>query len=131
MKTVLIIGCIALAGCAGFLYYKKRKQSLQFPFETKTLDGTLNFPDVIGYFKTKNLKQNEDIPFIAQNDISGAFSKKSHTPFPEPKPEYITIVLGVYNEKSNTLAHCQVLYVKGLDDKTKEVLGNESLVVLQ
>ena len=131
MKTILIIGCIALAGCAGFLYYKKRMQNFKIPFETKTVDGTLNFSDIIGYFKTKSLKQEEDIPFIAQNDTAGAFSKKAHTPFPGSKSDYKTIVLGVHTEKSNTLTHCQVLYVKEIDEKTKEVLGNESLVVLQ
>ena len=130
MKTVIIIGCVALVGCAGYLYYRKNKKNL-IPIETKTVDGILNFSDVLGYFKSKNLIQGKDIPFIAQNDISGAFSKKTHNPFPEPKEGYKTIVLGVYNEKADTISHCQVLYVKELDDKTKEVLGKEDLVVLQ
>ena len=130
MKTVIRIGCVALVGCAGYLYYRKNKKNL-IPFETKTVDGILNFSDVLGYFKSKNLIQGKDIPFIAQNDISGAFSKKAHNPFPGPKTGYKTIVLGVYNEKASTISHCQVLYVKELDEKTKEVLGNEDLVVLQ
>lgn len=44
--------------------------------------------------------------------------------------QYTRLVLGVYNEKSNALSHLTLLESDQLDEKTLQVLGDESMVVL-
>lgn len=80
MKTItFIIGAVTLGGVAYYLYKRKTKKDFWTLFEPsniKVIDGTLDFNDVIAYFKSKNLKQGSDIPFIAQDGPSGQFAKK-------------------------------------------------------
>lgn len=130
MKTItVILGLAAIAGAAYYIY--KKKSSDQFLIsDVKVIDGTLDFNDVLAYFKSKNLKQGTDVPFIARDGAMRMFVKKTHKKFPEGKDGYITIIIGVYNEVSDTITHGQILYVKELDEHTKNVLGNEEFVVL-
>lgn len=130
MKTItIILGLAAIGGAAYYIY--KKKSNDQFPTSNvKVIDGTLDFNDVLAYFKSKNLKKGTDVPFIARDGAMEQFVKKTHKKFPEGKDGYITIVIGVYNEVDDQVTYGQILYVKELDDRTKEVLGNEELVVL-
>lgn len=130
MKTLTFI--IAAAAIGGVAYYLGKKNNTKrfWTSNVKTIDGTLDFEDVVGYFKSKELDKGRDVPFIAKDGAFKQFLKKTHKRFPEGKDGYITIVIGVYDESTDTIKHAQILYVKQLDDKTKEVFGNEELVVL-
>lgn len=130
MKTLaFIIGAAAIGGVAYYIWKKNNTERFWIN-NVKTIDGTLDFEDVVGYFKSKDLIQGRDVPFISKDGDFKQFLKKTHKRFPEGKDGYITIVIGVYDESSDTIKHAQILYVKNLDDKTKEVLGNDEFVVL-
>lgn len=130
MKTITIIFGIAAIGGAAYYFYKKKSVGQFLTSNVKVIDGTLDFNDVVAYFKSKNLKKGSDVPFIARDGAMGQFVKKTHKRFPEGKVGYLTIVLGVYNEVDEKVTHGQILYVKELDERIKEVFGNEELIVL-
>lgn len=130
MKTITIIFGIAAIGGAAYYIYKKKSVGQFLTSNVKVIDGTLDFNDVVAYFKSKNLKKGSDVPFIARDGAMGQFVKKTHKRFPEGKVGYLTIVLGVYNEVDEKVTHGQILYVKELDERIKEVFGNEELIVL-
>ncbi|MBQ7711315.1 MAG: hypothetical protein IJT39_05750 [Bacteroidales bacterium] len=130
MKTITIILGIAAIGGAAYYSYKKKSVGQFLTSNVKVIDGTLDFNDVVAYFKSKNLKKGSDVPFIARDGAMGQFVKKTHKRFPEGKVGYLTIVLGVYNEVDEKVTHGQILYVKELDERIKEVFGNEELIVL-
>ena len=91
----------------------------------KQISGTLNFNDVVSWFKNiPDLNQNVDIPFIAKaedfKEMLGTLPSKSFGVF-----------IGVYNEASEYITHHLYIEADELDEQTKEVMGEESLVVLQ
>ena len=130
MKTLaFIIGAAAIGGVA-YYFWKKNNAERFWTNNVKTIDGTLNFDDIVGYFKSKDLVQGRDIPFMSKDGASEQFFKKTHKKFPEGKDGYITLVLGVYDESVDNIKYAQILYVKHLDEKTKEIFGEEELVVL-
>ncbi len=130
MKTITIILGIAAIGGAAYYINKKKSVGQFLTSNVKVIDGTLDFNDVVAYFKSKNLKKGSDVPFIARDGAMGQFVKKTHKRFPKGKVGYLTIVLGVYNEIDEKVTHGQILYVKELDERIKEVFGNEELIVL-
>lgn len=130
MKTItVILGIAAIGGVAYYLYKKKAVEQF-WTNDVKVIDGTLDFNDVVSYFKSLNLKKEVDIPFIARDGILGQFVKKTHKRFPMGKDGYITIVIGSYNDSLNKITNAKILHVKQLDEQTKSVFGNEELVVL-
>lgn len=93
--------------------------------EKRVVDGNLNFQDVVSWFKKiENLNQAIDTPFIARAkdfcELLDCVPSKTNSVF-----------IGVYNNKLETITHALLLETDHLDSKTKEILGNESLVVLQ
>jgi len=130
MKTLaFIIGAAAIGGAAYYIW-KKNNTERFWTNNVKTIDGTLDFGDVVGYFKSKKLDKGRDVPFISKDGDFNQFLKKTHKRFPEGKEGYITLVLGVYDESTAAIKYAQILYVKQLDDKTKDVFGNDELVIL-
>lgn len=144
-KILTFVG-VACTGTLLYFYYRQRKVgidnanttlknkrdcilsegcSLNGNVEKKIIDGELNFQDVVSWFKNiDNLNQEIDTPFIAKADkfcdLLGCTPTKKNS-----------IFIGVYNNKSEIITHALLIETDHLDSKTKEILGNESLVVLQ
>ena len=128
--TMWITVFAAILFFVGFYFFKKNKRS-SFPkslplikqVDRRKVNGILVFEDIVGWFKTiDNLDKEVDTPFIADankfKDVLGPSSSK------------IPIVIGVYNEKEDEITHHLLLEADEIDDKTREVLGSEPLVVL-
>lgn len=133
MSNTLLISGIAVVAVAGVLIYValKRKKS------TKELDISnikeeaaeeVTLADIVGIFKQQNLQQQNDTPFIAKGEsIFGMLlrpEEKLH------KEGYESLLLGTYREKEGTVSPLIVIHYKSMDEKLKNVIGNEKLVVL-
>lgn len=90
----------------------------------KVINGILNFAkQVVGWFKSLRLDPQKDTPFIAD---ASEFKEMLKT---APKKN-VGIFEGVYNEDADEITANRYLDADEVDQKTKDVLGNESLVVL-
>lgn len=89
------------------------------------VNGILNFAkNVVGWFKNiYNLDQNKDIPFIAD---ASQFKEALKT----APVKNVGIFQGVYDEELDEITHNQYIEADALDEKTKQTMGGESLVVL-
>lgn len=127
---IIVVAAILVFAAILFYFFKKNKRS-SFPkslpiikqVDRRKVNGILVFEDIVGWFKTiDNLDKEVDTPFIADankfKDVLGPSSSK------------IPIVIGVYNEKEDEITHHLLLEADEIDDKTREVLGSEPLVVL-
>ena len=81
------------------------------------------FREVVDWFKSLRLNPQEDTPFIAN---ASEFKEMLKT---APKKD-VGIFEGVYNEETDEITANRYLDADEVDQKTKNVLGNESLVVL-
>lgn len=138
MNTYLIIGIVVvvLGVIIGILLSKKKTKELTLPekvkkanimgvdVSVKTIDGTINFADVVGWFKSLKLDKEKDIPFVgnanAFKDMLQNFEQKKS----------VALFIGVFDEKSDKIIHSQIIEADDFDQKTCEVLGSEDLVVL-
>ena len=87
--------------------------------------GVFNFAkNVVAWFKNiYNLDKEVDTPFIADASKFKEALKTAPT-------KNVGIFQGVYNEETDEITHNQYLEADEIDDKTREVLGGEPLVVL-
>ena len=93
-------------------------------FFRKIINGSLNFfRDVVSYFRGLRLRQGTDIPWFAKRD---EFKEMLHN----APVKNVGIFTGVYNEETDEIENVQEIQADALDEKTKEILGNEKLVVL-
>lgn len=95
-------------------------------FVVRIINGCINFVrNVIGWFKSLPIKQGRDVPFIANANKQEfkALLKKAPT-------KDVGIFQGVYNEVSDEITYNEYLDADAVDQQTKNVLGNEELVVL-
>ncbi len=138
MNTYLIIGIVVvvLGVIIGILLSKKKTEELTLlekvkkanimgvDVSVKTIDGTINFADVVGWFKSLKLDKEKDIPFVgnanAFKDMLQNFEQKKS----------VALFIGVFDEKSDKIIHSQIIEADDFDQKTREVLGSEDLVVL-
>ena len=138
MNTYLIIGIVVvvLGVIIGILLSKKKTKELTLlekvkkanimgvDVSVKTIDGTINFADVVGCFKSLKLDKEKDIPFVgnanAFKDMLQNFEQKKS----------VALFIGVFDEKSDKIIHSQIIEADDFDQKTREVLGSEDLVVL-
>lgn len=91
----------------------------------RVINGILNFVrDIVNKFKSWNLKQNVDIPFIADKE---QFKAKLHS----APVKNAGIFQGVYNEATDEITHAEIIEADALDEQTRRTLGKEELVVLQ
>lgn len=100
---------------------KKLKHKEIYP--VKTIEGKVNFQDIVAWLKSLSLDKNKDVPFIAKatelKDMLNYETKKNAALF-----------VGVFNEEKNEIIHAQIIEADSFDDKILEVLGNEAIVVL-
>lgn len=88
------------------------------------IHGVLNFfQAVVGWFKSLRLNPKKDIPFIANKE---SFKEKLRS---APKKS-VGIFEGVYSEDTDEISHIREVEADALDAQTRQVLGNEELVVL-
>ena len=101
---------------------KKLKLSKEI-YSIKTIEGKVNFQDIVAWFKSLSLDKNKDVPFIAKatelKDMLNYETKKNAALF-----------VGVFNEEKNEIIHAQIIEADSFDDQTLEVLGKESIVIL-
>ena len=95
-------------------------------FEVSTIEGESNFNDILAWFKTQNLDPKRHTPFIADflpmKDMIGDNVTQITKPF--------AIIVGFIDEQADTITSI-IIESDALDAKTKEVFGDEKLVVLQ
>ena len=126
--TLVAIGAAAVGVIALFVY-AKRKAPLLTNLNEEVLDTTLTFEDVINFFKSSNLDQEKDIPFVAKGDCN-EFRRMLHAPYPKKKEGYCTIFIGVYNETDDQIKSHKLIHAKAIDKALADCLGSENLVVL-
>ena len=83
--------------------------------------------DIVGYFKSLHLNPQKEVPFVCdlnKFDASSWFPKLS---LPQKS---IVLLVGVYNEESESISNVQILCSEFIDDKMSEIISNEDLVVL-
>lgn len=94
--------------------------------KTVTINGKLNFSDILAWFKKHNLNKNRHIPFIMRYDNSmrtmlGQSPARNNT---------TSLILGIYDNTTNTTT-CLHIQCDALDDKTSQLLANNYLITLQ
>ena len=119
-----IIICVAVAGAIYYGYRKKKSgkaglspdvvEEIVKNLRVEKVDK-LSLADVVNYFKGLSLKKDIDVPFVC---ITAAKGTKAY-------------LLATYNESSGQVEHCTLLSPKAIDEKLKETMGSEQLVVLQ
>ena len=86
--------------------------------------GLFNFlAHCVNWFKKLYLDKNKDVPFVA----NGEYFKQMLDTAPVKE---VGIFQGVYDESIDEITHHVYVEADGLDAKTREVLGNEPIVVL-
>lgn len=97
-------------------------------FRPTIIDGQLSFDrDVLKWFKRLNLDSNVDIPFISSANNPCFINLLKNAPIKDN-----TIILGVCKKgDESNISHLRIIECDELDFKTKEILSNEILVVLE
>lgn len=106
------------------LEYIKRAFNFIKKVFRRIINGIINFAkDVVGYFKSLILIQERDVPFVADANQFKDMLKSA----PVKK---VGIFEGVYNLDTDEITYNQEIDADGVDAKTREILANEPLVVL-
>lgn len=125
----LSIVVVAIAVALILKFRKKSKNGQEeIEYSTSVVDDVLRMSDVVAYFKSLSLNQDLHTPFLAlELDVLQYIISKEDF----HKDGYKTIVLGVYEETLDRLKYTRVVYCKDFDEKLKETMGEDKLVVLQ
>ncbi len=120
-SIVLTVAVVATVGIGAYFLTKRNRQAT---LTTEKADRIL-MGDVVAWFKSLNLDPDNHTPFICNNLQN--FKLKS---LKEPTPPYI--LLGVYNEKNNSLSPYKLIEYNSMDSKLEDILKSSSngLVVL-
>ena len=125
-----IIGA-GIAAAIGYCIWRmmqNKKNSLDNIAED-IVDGTLHMEDIISYFKSQQIVEGKDTPFLANGDCED-FRKMLHAQYPKKKEGYQTFIIGVYNEKNDKIKFARLIHARNVDQSVVDVLGGEHLVVL-
>jgi ribosomal protein L30/L7E len=88
------------------------------------INGIFNFlAHCVNWFKSLRLDKNRHVPFVANGEQFKDMLKTA------PKKN-VGIFQGVFDEVTEEIVANQFIEADALDPKTREVLGNEDLVVL-
>lgn len=88
------------------------------------INGIFNFlAHCVNWFKSLRLDKNRHVPFVANGEQFKDMLKTA------PKKN-VGIFQGVFDEATEEIVANQFIEADALDPKTREVLGNEDLVVL-
>lgn len=92
----------------------------------RIINGVINFiNNIVGWFKGLHLKQEEDIPFVINAKDPQFREMLRNAP-----QKNVGIFEGVYNESTEEITHHEYLAADAIDNQTRQVMGNESIVVL-
>lgn len=91
--------------------------------EVETISHELNFLEIVSWFKSLTLVKDKEIPFVANPLMMKDLLQIN--PISET-----SIIIGVYNLDKDVITHAKLINATSLDAKTKEILANEPLVVL-
>ena len=90
----------------------------------RIINGILNFTrDVILWFQEAFLDQNKHVPFIADTNKIKDLLKTAPV-------KNVGIFKGVYNQQTDEIERNELIEADNLDQQTKSIIGNETLVVL-
>lgn len=93
-------------------------------FVHSVIDGMISFIEcVTDYFRGLKLRKGRDVPFIADK---GKLADIIH----QAPVKEIGIFEGTYNEDTDEIENARVIEADELDDRTKEILKDEKLVIL-
>jgi hypothetical protein len=88
------------------------------------INGIFNFlAHCVNWFKSLRLDKNRHVPFVANGEQFKDMLKTA------PKKN-VGIFQGVFDEATDEIVENRFIEADALDPKTREVLGNEDLVVL-
>lgn len=92
----------------------------------KFINGILNFAkNVLGFFRGLKLKQGRDVPFLAN-----ANSPEFKAMLKQAPKKSVGIFQGTFNEETDEIDHYEYVQADSLDEQTRNVMGDEKLVVL-
>lgn len=123
------LGIVIIAVVVGGIVYYKFKKRVEIQFNEEVLDTELSMDDVISFFKMQKLDQERHIPFIANGNCV-KFRKLFHAQYPKAKEGYCSLMIGVYDDKTQEIIVNKLIHAKSLDNKIIEALDNENLVIL-
>lgn len=126
-SVVIGVGIVAAIGYCIWRMSENKKTVASI--QEDVIDGTLKMEDVKNYFKSQQLVQGQDIPFMANGDCA-EFKKILNRSFPQKKEGYHTLFIGVYNSQKNELRFARIIHARIIDESIVQVLGDEHLVVL-
>lgn len=121
-SILISVAAVACVGVGAYYFFKKQKS--QTPLKVDTVD-TLSLEDVVGWFKSLNMDPAKHTPFVCNN--LSLFNLKFDQQMATPN-----ILLGVYDEKNNSLSPYRFLDVKSIDSSIKSLFdkSQNGLVVL-
>lgn len=128
-KLLIGLGIAAVATAIAIIMKPKdiiskiRKNLKHKEIPVKTIEGKVNFQDIVAWFKSLPLDKNKHVPFIAKADL---FKDMLNY---KPKKN-ATLFIGVFDEEKNEIIHAQIIEADSFDEQTRETLGNEAIVVL-
>lgn len=90
----------------------------------RVINGIFNFlAHCVNWFKSLRLDKNRHVPFVANGNQFKEMLQKAPT-------KNVGIFEGVYDEVTDEIVENRFIEADALDPKTREVLGDEDLVVL-
>lgn len=90
----------------------------------RIINGIFSFAQhCVQWFKEQRLDKNKHVPFVANEDKFKEMLKTAPV-------KNVGIFQGVYDEEVDEIISSEVIEADALDAKTRQVLGNEDLVVL-
>ena len=122
-----MVGGVAFLVLRNKTVSKSNKDKIDEALKKKIISSSenvdeLRMADVVSFFKSKNLVNGSDIPFVATVAGFGKFVS-----LPNKENGYI---LGVYNEATDDIREIKLIYAKSVDEKFKSTIGDEQLIVL-
>lgn len=114
-----ILGVIA---GGGLLYYLFGGSGPDPDIEEEYADGEVAFDDIVGYFKSLNLKREDGICYIVSD-------KNKKFPMILFHKDYTTLGLFVMNEEKG-IVKGKIIHAKSFDTKTLEALGGHDIIKL-
>ena len=92
----------------------------------RIINGMINFfNNIVGWFKGLRLKKEEDIPFVINAKDPQFREMLKNAP-----QKNVGLFEGVFNERTDEITHHEYLAADAIDNQTRQVIGNESVVVL-
>jgi len=130
MKTFWTLSFIVAFCAVCYVYYKRQQRLLAQPKVIPvTLESELKMMDIVGYFRSLEIRKGEDIPFMANLRCDSVSQMLAiHCEIPEG---YQALLLGTCKEHlSSDLHHVKIIFCRSLEQKIQESLSGNGLTIL-